>query len=52
MHKIPKENASKKNIINIALKKGKGFGICNVSFFLKAFTTNARIVHVNGLRKT
>ena len=52
MHKIFKENALKKNIINISTKKSKGFGICNVSFFLKAVTLNARIVHVNGFRKT
>lgn len=52
MHNIPKENALKKNIINIATKKSKGFGICNVVFFLKAVALNARIVHVNGLRKT
>jgi hypothetical protein len=52
MHKIFKENALKKNIIKIEIEKSKGFDICNVDFFLKAVALNARIVHVNGLRKT
>ena len=52
MHKISKENALKKNIIKIEIEKSKGFDICNVGFFLKAVALNARIVHVNGLRKT
>jgi len=52
MRKIFKENALKKNIIKIKIEKSKGFGICNVDFFLKAVALNARIVHVNGLRKT
>ena len=52
MYKIFKENALKKNIIKIKIEKSKGFGIRNVGFFLKAVALNARIVHVNGLRKT
>lgn len=52
MHKIFKENALKKNIIKIKIEKSKGFGIRNVGFFLKAVALNARIVHVNGIRKT
>jgi len=52
MRKIFKENALKKNIIKIEIEKSKGFGIYNVGFFLKAVALNARIVHVNGIRKT